>query len=191
MKSVSLYSPLSTHRQSDRSLNHLQGQLHTLLIVCPSPPRLCFITVTEPIMFEYKHLTPEEREHFLTHGWLRVPNAINPKYLTEWMENLWVRLGWDEHDKSTWEEEYIKLPRHREVPTEEFCPEAWAKMCEVVGGEERVDPVRERYFGDQFIINLGSEHWKGHERGWGELTGWHTDNDWCVRPWSSTSGIGG
>ena len=131
-------------------------------------------------MFEYKHLTPEEREHFVKHGWLRVPGAIKPEYLEEWMSNLWVRLGWDEHDKSTWEEEYIKLPRHREVPTPEFCPEAWAKMCEIVGGEERIDPVRERYSGDQFIINLGSEHWKDHERGFDELTGWHTDNDWWV-----------
>ncbi len=53
--------------------------------------------------------------------------------------------------------------------------------CEIVGGEERIDPVRERYYGDQFIINLGSEHWKDHERGYDELTGWHTDNDWWVR----------
>ena len=53
-------------------------------------------------------------------------------------------------------------------------------MCEIVGGEERIDPVRERHYGDQFIINLGSEHWKDRERGNRELTGWHTDNDWCV-----------
>ena len=79
-------------------------------------------------MFEYKHLTLEEREHFVAHGWLRVPGAIKPEYLEEWMKNVWVRLGWDENDKSTWEEEYIKLPRHREVPAAEFCPEAWEKV---------------------------------------------------------------
>ncbi|ORX40215.1 hypothetical protein BD324DRAFT_616889 [Kockovaella imperatae] len=130
-------------------------------------------------MREYKHLTPEEREFFLTHGWLKVEGAIKQQYIDEWMKDFWVRLGYDEHDKSTWEEEYTKLPRHREVRCEEFCPKAWDKMLEIVGGEEVVDPVRERYYGDQFIINFGSEERTKqkpiHPR---EYRGWHTDNDW-------------
>ena len=103
--------------------------------------------------FEYKHLTQEDRQHFLEHGWLRVPGAIKQKYIDEWMADLWPRLGWDEHDKSTWDEPYVKMPRHREVLASEFCPEAWLKMCELVGGEDKIDPVRERYYGDQFIVN--------------------------------------
>ena len=127
---------------------------------------------------EYNYLTPEERAHFVEHGWLKVSNAIKPKYLEDWMENLWTRLGYDPDDKSTWGEEYIKLPRHREVPTYEFCPEAWNKMVEIVGGEDKIDPVRERYYGDQFIINFGNEYWKTHEIPPNEASGWHTDNDW-------------
>jgi len=94
----------------------------------------------------YTHLTPSERAHFLEHGWLKVSNAIAPQYITSWLSDLWVRLGWDEHDPSTWEEPYIKLPRHREARCEDFCPEAWGKMCELVGGEERIDEVRERWY---------------------------------------------
>lgn len=132
---------------------------------------------------EYKHLTPSERSYFLTHGWLHVPNAINPKYITAWMADFWVRLGWDEHNPATWEVPYLKMPRHREVRCEEFCPEAWAKMCELVGGEELVDEVRERWVGDQFICNFGGdERWGRTEEegevGYAELPGWHTDNDW-------------
>ena len=130
-------------------------------------------------MFEYQNLTPEEREFFVEHGWLRVANSIDPKILKEWMETLWVRLGYDANDKSTWKETYYKMPRHREVPTHEFCPEAWAKMCEIVGGEERIDPVRERYYGDQFIINLGSEQTVNDDKhDYNTMPGWHTDNDW-------------
>jgi len=131
-------------------------------------------------MLEYKHLTPEEREFFVEHGWLKVPGAIKQKYIDEWMKDLWVRLGWDEHDKSTWTEEYVKMPRHREVLASEFCPEAWEKMCELVGGEDKIDPVRERYYGDQFICNFGTEELEGTDdkdhdpaKSWG----WHTDND--------------
>jgi hypothetical protein len=35
-----------------------------------------------------------------------------------------------------------------------------ASQGELVGGEDKIDPIRERYHGDQFIINFGSEHWK-------------------------------
>ena len=126
----------------------------------------------------YHYLTEEERAHFLEHGWLKVENAIKPKYVQEWMANLWTRLGYDANDKSTWKEEYIKLPRHREVPASEFCPDAWNKMVEIVGGEDKIDPVRERYYGDQFIINFGSEYWNTHETPPQEATGWHHDNDW-------------
>ena len=79
-------------------------------------------------MPEYKSLSPEERQHFVEHGWLRVPGAIKQKYIDAWLAPFWDRLGWDEHDKSTWTQDYLKMPRHFEVPVEEFCPEAWAKI---------------------------------------------------------------
>jgi hypothetical protein len=109
-------------------------------------------------------LSPEQQEFFVEHGWLKIPNAIDPKYIDGWMEDFWVRLGWDKDDKSTWKEEYLKMPRHREVETYKFCPDAWKAMCEcfappatstrfaerscdafrtgeIVGGEDKIDPV--------------------------------------------------
>jgi hypothetical protein len=129
---------------------------------------------------QYQYLSDEERAHFLEHGWLRVPGAINPKYLDEWMADLWTRLDYSPTDKSTWKDTYVKLPRHREVPVSDFCPDAWNKMVEIVGGEELIDPVRERYHGDQFIINFGNEQLTktGRDRRPQEATNWHTDNDW-------------
>jgi len=100
---------------------------------------------------KYTHLTPSDISHFLEHGWLHVPSAIKPQYVSSWMSDFWVRIGWDPEDASTWTESYLKMPRHREVRCEEFCPEAWAKMCEIVGGEELVDEVRERWYGKQII----------------------------------------
>jgi hypothetical protein len=52
-------------------------------------------------------------------------------------------------------------------------------VLEVVGGIEKVDPVRERWFGDQMICNFGSEALKtSKEVPFNQLKGWHTDNDW-------------
>ena len=129
----------------------------------------------------YKHLTPSDVDHFLTKGWLHVPGAIKTEYIDRWMKDLYVRVGYDEHDKSTWEKEYLHLPRHREVPAEEFCPEAWNKIVEIAGGEHMVDPIRERYYGDAFIINFGSEEKakiEGEPFTPNQRSGWHTDCDW-------------
>lgn len=138
-------------------------------------------------MPSYTHLTPDEAAHFVEHGWLRIPNAIAPQYLS-WLDNMWVRLGMDPEDKSTWTDEYVKLPRHREVRCEEFCPAAWGKICEIVGGADKIDPVRERYYGDQFIINFGTVEGKGTTHAPDELKGWHTDNDWWVLPPTQADG---
>jgi hypothetical protein len=140
-------------------------------------------------MLEYNHLSLEERSHFLEHGWLRIPNAINPAYLDPWLDNLWVRLGMKADDKSTWTDEFLKLPRHREVPNEEMCTDdAWGKVLEIVGGEEKMHPYRERYFGDQFIINFGNEHWEQHDQIPTQAKGWHVDNDW-YRQFLDSGGI--
>ncbi|KAM5342288.1 hypothetical protein ACJ41O_013254 [Fusarium nematophilum] len=128
----------------------------------------------------YKHLAPEDVEHFLAKGWLRVPNAIKHSYIDKWMQDLWVRVGYDENDKSTWSSEYLHLPRHREVRAEEFAPAAWDKIVEICGGEDRIDPVRERYYGDAFIINFGTQDKTAGDASFvpQQQRGWHSDDDW-------------
>jgi len=126
-------------------------------------------------------LTQEDAEHFLTKGWLKVPGAIKQEYIDRWMKDMYVRIGYDPNDKSTWHSEYLHLPRHREIPAEEFAPDAWNKTIEICGGIEKIDPIRERYYGDAFIINFGSEEkaqikedlYKPQDR-----QGWHNDDDW-------------
>ena len=47
----------------------------------------------------------------------------------------------------------------------------------MVGGVENIDPKRDRWFGDQFIVNFGNKDLVGTD--WNPQTskGWHTDND--------------
>ena len=51
---------------------------------------------------------------------------------------------------------------------------------EIVGGEDKIDPIRERYYGDQFINAFGAPQFDRPQVPPQELVGWHTDNDWCV-----------
>ncbi|EJT97058.1 hypothetical protein DACRYDRAFT_59431 [Dacryopinax primogenitus] len=124
----------------------------------------------------YSALTPEDQQHFLTHGWIHLQNACRPEALDYLLEHFWTRMGADPKDKSTWPK-YSKMPRHREVKNEDFFNEwAWKAICEIVGGEDRIDAVRERYQGDQFIFNGGGDERKTNDPRL--LSGWHTDNDW-------------
>lgn len=128
----------------------------------------------------FNHITQEEADHFLTHGWLHVPGAIKQEYVDKWVADLWVRSGYDEHDKSTWKEEYLHMPFHRQVRYEDFAPTAFDKITDLIGGEDNWDPERERWIGDNFVVNFGSEARSKEtvEKPPKEKGGWHCDNDW-------------
>ncbi|OBZ67079.1 hypothetical protein A0H81_12880 [Grifola frondosa] len=132
---------------------------------------------------EYKYLKPEQREHFLDHGWVKIPKAVPGDIIKRFTENVWVRLGYDPDDKSTWAKEKIHMPRHREILTKDCMPAAWGE-CELVGGEDRIDPTLFESCGDSLIVNLGSEEWTEvwilfirdiHPK---DLGNWHIDGDW-------------
>lgn len=67
--------------------------------------------------------------------------------------------------------EKVHLPRHhRAVPMRDFCPRAWAAICELSGGEDRVDTgvqpvpgvdgdedIDMAVISDAFIVNVGSK----------------------------------
>jgi hypothetical protein len=139
------------------------------------------IDIPIPPSKPYEHLTDDEAQHFLQHGWLRVEGAIQQRYIDEWLPDLWVRTGYDEHDKSTWTEEYVHMAHHRQVRTEQFCSKAWGKIADICGGEERIHETRERWVGDNFIINFGSEARSGEDPASHppqDKRSFHFDNDW-------------
>lgn len=124
-------------------------------------------------------LTPEEKEHFLTHGWLKIPGAFTPEQAETITANVWTRLGMSPTDKSTWNQVRINMPHHSEFDASEFAPRAWQAICELCGGEERINPAT-KMWKDSLIVNLGSAEREGkpvHPR---DLEGWHVDGDFFV-----------
>ncbi|TFY74227.1 hypothetical protein EWM64_g9785, partial [Hericium alpestre] len=127
---------------------------------------------------EYKYLTAEQRAHFLQHGWVRIEHGVPPENVARFLENVWVRLGYDPDDKSTWQKEKIHMPRHREVPTPEFMPKAWGAICELLGGEDRIDRTLFESCGDSLIVNLGKDEYRDLDIHPKDLGNWHIDGDW-------------
>ncbi|KAI5805160.1 hypothetical protein EDC01DRAFT_715880 [Geopyxis carbonaria] len=128
---------------------------------------------------ENKVLSQEQIEHFLAHGFVRVPGAIPPEKVSAWTDTLWKRLGYDPNDKSTWLQKRINMPAHKREPARTFSPIAWRAICELLGGEERVD-AESALWSDGFIVNLGLPEYEGKDQNPKELDNWHVDGDFFV-----------
>ncbi|KAK4192007.1 ribonucleoside-diphosphate reductase large subunit [Podospora australis] len=124
-------------------------------------------------------LTPEQKEHFLTHGWVKIPGAFTKEQSEAMIKNVWTRLGMDPTDKSTWTRLRTNMPHHSEFDASEFAPRAWAAICELCGGEDRVHP-QTKMWKDSWIVNLGTAEGEGKRVPPENLPEWHVDGDFFI-----------
>jgi hypothetical protein len=127
----------------------------------------------------FKTLNEEQVASFMKHGFLRLPGAIPLENCDRWAKDVWHRLGMDPDDKSTWTTERNHMPKLNVVPAREIAPKAWAAICELCGGEDRIAKGGEMWT-DSFIVNLGSPEFEGKRTPPKELDGWHVDGDFFV-----------
>jgi phytanoyl-CoA dioxygenase PhyH len=123
----------------------------------------------------YGQLTDEQAEHFLERGFVTVRGAFDPAAARRWLDDAWIRFGYDPGDPGSWAEKRIHLSARSHVDARTFAPAAWRAAMDLVGGEERV--VLPWKWGDSFIANLGV----GGDRPWQPPSpatgGWHKDGD--------------
>ncbi|THW73643.1 hypothetical protein D6D19_05496 [Aureobasidium pullulans] len=106
-------------------------------------------------------LSEEQKQHFLEHGFIKLENcfSLEDEQCKKLMDRVWERLDMDPNDKETW----IHLPRyHNAIPMRDFCPKAWSAICELCGGEDRIDTSTSpenalSVINDGFIVNVGSK----------------------------------
>ena len=127
----------------------------------------------------FKHLTEEQVDSFMTHGFLRIPKAFTPKAAEQWSKDVWIRLDVDPNDKSTYKQERTNMPSHRHITVKDISPAAWNSICELCGGEDRITEGSKSW-SDGFIVNLGTEQWEGKEDDPYTMDGWHVDGDFFV-----------
>lgn len=134
---------------------------------------------------EFKHLTPEQVQSFMKYGYLRIPACFTREAAEEWTKDVWVRLGMDPKDPSTWHTERTNMPSHNFVYVKDFAPKAYDALCELIGGEDKITEDSKKWR-DSFIVNLGSKEFEGQEVNPKELPGWHVDGrsnyfHWCLK----------
>ncbi|KAE9371033.1 hypothetical protein N431DRAFT_558656 [Stipitochalara longipes BDJ] len=124
-------------------------------------------------------LTEAEKEHFLTHGYIHLTNCFTKEQAAEKTKDVWTRLGMSPDDKSTWTKAQINMPSHWNFDAATIAPKAWAAICELCGGEDRLTE-HSREWRDSFIVNLGTPEGEGKLVPPKKLVRWHVDGDFFV-----------
>jgi hypothetical protein len=120
-------------------------------------------------------LSEEQIESFLRRGFVTIPACFTREDAQPWLDEAWIRLGYDQADPTTWAEKRVHMPSVRHVEVKDFAPTAWRAACELLGGEERI--AQPYTWGDGFIVNLGlgaDRQWEPPSR---SSDGWHKDGD--------------
>jgi hypothetical protein len=128
---------------------------------------------------EQFRLTAEEKEHFLNRGFIHLKGCFTKEQADAVTKNVWSRLGMDPADKSTWSALRTNMPSHNEFSAAELSPRAWAAICELCGGEDRITPETKQWR-DALIVSLGSPEFEGKHVAPQDLDGWHVDGDFFV-----------
>lgn len=125
-------------------------------------------------------LTAEQKEHWLTHGFIKIPQCFSREQAAKFTSSVWTRLGASPTDKSTWPTEKLNMPGHTTIPAAEFAPKAWAAICELVGGEEKIVDWAKNWK-DGYIVNLGKPEYKPEDPlDYRSLENWHNDGDFFI-----------
>jgi len=123
-------------------------------------------------------LTEEQKQQWLDHGFVKIENCFSRELADKWTSSIWTRLGASPDDKSTWPTEKLNMPGHTVISVKENAPKAYAVMCELVGGEDRVADWC-KHWKDGFIVNLGKPEYKETDPlDVRTLDNWHCDGDW-------------
>ncbi len=134
----------------------------------------------------YQVLTDDQVQHFLTKGYLTIKGCIDPELAQRWTDRTYERLGYDKQDPNTWEEELVWMYPEKAMPIREISPTAWQAICDVVGGEDRIedqvmeieghfDKINSFKWSDAFIVNFNrwpDETWQPPSA---DSPGWHSD----------------
>lgn len=134
----------------------------------------------------YNVLTDEQVEHFMQHGYLVVKGCVDRDLARKWTDRTYDRLGYDKHDPDTWDKDIAWMYPESRMPVRQISDRAWLAICDVVGGEQRIEDavmaveghfaaIDSFQWSDAFIVNFH----RGRDQPWqppsARIEGWHKD----------------
>ncbi|KAG0646190.1 hypothetical protein D0Z07_8076 [Hyphodiscus hymeniophilus] len=146
----------------------------------------------------YKVLTTEDVDFFMENGYVIIHDCFGDEFANLVLKDIWVRLGMDPNDKSTWlfeksfpPEEFgpgmyewtipntLSSTYHRKFDPREWAPKAWDAVCDLVGGEERID-MENSMWTDKLVVNLGRDEYENNWTPPDPSKRFHIDGDYFL-----------
>ena len=141
-------------------------------------------------MGQYTILSDEQAQSFLDKGYLIVKDCLDLTIAQQWIDQAYLRLGYDPHSPSSWEKDIVWMDHQNKLPISDVAPKAWAAILDVVGGQERLETqvmgkpkthfssINSFVWSDAFIVNFhrgAGEPWQPPSA---KVTGWHKDGSY-------------
>lgn len=124
----------------------------------------------------YDFLTETQVAHFVDRGFVIIQDCFSRTVAQSWREEAFKHLGCDEKLPDTWPEDRVQLPVSHEVVVRDFAARAWAGICDLLGGEDKV-AARPIVWRDELSINFRY----GADSPWvppgPSANGWHRQSD--------------
>jgi hypothetical protein len=111
-------------------------------------------------------LTPDQVDHFLSRGFITIPGCFTRDFARPFIDHAYERMGCDPNDPTTWTDPIRYLDHAHRFAVSDLCPKAWGAICDVLGGEDRINPTVRRMetihfssvesfnWSDAFIVNF-------------------------------------
>ncbi len=190
------------HRDDAELISSSESLLIGLIGVRPAPqPQRVSLTSepseARPGAWTPKFLSAAQREEFLRDGLLTLRGAFDPAIAERWRADglrrireepeRWVRnyatklaldpsrslANFSPGEPATWTWGRIDLLGPESLVVEEFAPDAWAAICDLLGGPER---IQTRSWGQYLILNVCDGTPYGDDRPGPHDPGWHIDD---------------
>ena len=140
---------------------------------------------------KYRTITAEQEKHFLEKGYLVVEDCFDPALARQWTDHACKRLEVRRDDPSTWAKDIVWMDHELTAPVRNISPKAWGAICDVAGGEERLETrvvtlpasghfstINSFEWSDAFIVNFR----RGTDQPWQPpspaVKGWHKDGSY-------------
>lgn len=92
----------------------------------PRPHAYAFPCLTCRVILNASPCAADQIEHFLANGYVKLTECFTRARAAEWSKELWIRLGMDLDDSTTWTTERTNMPVLQHFDVAEISPKARA-----------------------------------------------------------------
>lgn len=125
----------------------------------------------------FQVLDQPQAQHFLDKGYVVLKNCFSREAAQPWLDSAYSRAEADPQRPETWTPERLHLKGIDQLEIEPFAPKAWAGICDLLGGAERLADAS-RVWENWWIFNFPVRDHRPWEPPSPQVNGWHKDGSW-------------